>query len=58
MQNALNSACHIVREQYKPYIHISTCLYIYIKLYIIVGAFLVAQMAKNLMQCKRPGFDP
>ena len=30
MQNALNSACHIVREQYKPYIHISTCLYIYI----------------------------
>ena len=30
MQNALNSACHIVREQYKPYIHISACLDIYV----------------------------
>ena len=33
MQNALNSACHIVREQYKPYIHISICLYIYKAIY-------------------------
>ena len=30
----------------------------YFVIYIPFGASLVAQLVKNLLQCRRPGFDP